>query len=169
MYKNFILFICLFISMTASFSLEPTVPLQVWVNEAIINTFSFSDTNLINRQKDIALYFTPDAWKVYLDTLNRSNILKQVQENHYQVSAVALMPPTIAEDPSGKTWQAQMPILVKYKNNTSELKQHLDIRLKIIKSPSSDSRGFAILQYESKIIDKPCSCAQAYYPKVTIV
>jgi intracellular multiplication protein IcmL len=161
--------LCLLFIFIASSALEPSVPLQVWVNEAIVNTYTFNDTNLIDRQKDMSQYFTAEAWKVYLDTLNRSNIITQVKENHFQVSAVATLPPKINTQANGSSWKASMPILVQYKSKDNTLKQNLEINLIIVKNNSSNSRGYAIIQYEAKPLDKPCNCAQAYYPKVTIV
>lgn len=168
MLKKIIYCMMLMLTYSFSFSLDPSVSLQVWVNEAIINTYTFNDENLLDRQKDMAQYFSPQAWKVYLDILNKSNILSQVKTQHYQVSAVATMPPSITENPHSHSWQAQMPILVSYKNKDQKQIQNLDVQLEIIKSDSSDSRGYAIVKYEAKILNHPCTC-QAQYPKVTIV
>lgn len=168
MLKKIIYCMMLMLIYSFSFSLDPSVSLQVWVNEAIINTYTFNDENLLDRQKDMAQYFSPQAWKVYLDILNKSNILSQVKTQHYQVSAVATMPPSITENPHSHSWQAQMPILVSYKNKDQKQIQNLDVQLEIIKSDSSDSRGYAIVKYEAKILNHPCTC-QAQYPKVTIV
>jgi intracellular multiplication protein IcmL len=169
MFKKLSHILCLVSIFNVALALESSVPLQVWVNEAIINTYTFNDTNLIDRQKDMSQYFTAEAWKAYLDTLNRSNIITQVKENHFQVSAVATLPPKISAQTNTNTWKASMPVLVQYQGKSNTLKQNLEINLVIVKNDSANSRGYAILQYEAKVIDKPCNCAQAYYPKVTIV
>lgn len=168
MLKNTIACMMLTLFNSFSFGLEPSISLQVWVNEAIVNTYTFNDENLLERQKDMAQYFSPQAWKIYLDVLNKSNILSQVKTQHYQVSAVATLPPTITVNPNTHSWQAQMPILVSYKNKDQKQIQNLEIDIEIIKSDSSDNRGYAIVKYEAKILNQPCTC-QAQYPKVTIV
>lgn len=168
MFKKILTCFIFIFTCSCAFALDASVPLKVWVNEAIINTYTFNDANLLERQKDMAQYFTPQAWKVYLDVLNKSNILTQVQSQHYEVSAVATLPPSITENPSTHSWQAQMPILVSYKNKEQKQTQNLEIQLEIIKSDSSNNRGYAIIKYEAKILNHPCTC-QAQYPKVTIV
>jgi hypothetical protein len=145
-------------------SLEPSVNMQVWINQAIINTYTFNDKNMQERQEDMAKDFTAEAWKAYLTSLKDTNIVAQVTKNHYQVSAVATLPPEITPAPDGQTWAASMPILVKYKNDDQVQTQNLDITLQIVMQDDH----FAIQQYQAKVLDKPCLCQQAYYPKVTI-
>ena len=36
--------------------------LAVWANEAIVSAYTFNETNLLQRQKDIAQYFTAQGW-----------------------------------------------------------------------------------------------------------
>ena len=158
--------LALFVSFT--YSIEPSIPLQVWINQAIINNYTFNENNLLERQTDMAKNFMPKAWELYLAKLNDSNIIKKVKENHYVVSAVATQPPQITPNPDGKSWKAHMPILVKYQAKEISQTQNLDIFLDIVKNDDQNSEGFAILQYTEKVLDKPCLCEQAYYPKVTI-
>jgi len=47
-------------------AIETSVPMQTWVNQAIINVYTFSYKDWPQRQKDMAAYFTPDAWKAFL-------------------------------------------------------------------------------------------------------
>ena len=166
--KTWIKLCCFFIFTQLSFAVEPTVPLKIWINEAIINVYDFNDENWMARQKDIATYFTAEAWKVYLDALNKSNLLKQVQTNHFNVSAVATQPPSIKAI-DDHNWEASMPILVQYKNKDDVQVQHLEINLHIVQTSQGGVRGFAILQFQSKIQAHPCSCENVYQPRVTIV
>lgn len=168
MFKKLISCVILLIAYTAALSLDTSVSLSVWVNEAIINTYTFNDENLIERQQDMARYFSPESWKIYLDTLNKSNILSRVKAQHYQVTSVATLPPSITENPKTHSWKAKMPILVRYENKEQKQIQNLEVQLEIVKSDASDSRGYAIVKYEAKILNHPCTC-QAQYPKVTIV
>jgi hypothetical protein len=152
-----------------SWAIDPNVSLKVWTNEAIINVYSFDDKSWASRQKDMAAYFLPSAWKAYLDAINKTNILKLVMQNHMTVSAVATLPPTIKMlDP--QTYHAKMPILVSYASTDNTQTQYLTIDLEIIKTSGATTRGFAINRFEAHIDSKPCICSNdSTKNKVTIV
>jgi hypothetical protein len=154
--------------MPKAWSLDASAPLQVWINQAIINTYTFSDKDWQARQKDIGSYFMPNAWQAYLNAINKSNIIKLVTEKKMSVSAVATLPPTI-QQLSPTVFKATMPILVAYKSVTETQVQHLTIELQVIKSNDSGTGGFAINQFQANIDTHPCSCENGNSPKVTIV
>lgn len=164
--KILLLFLMLFFK--SSQALEPSVPMQVWVNQAIINLFTYSYDNWDARQKDMASYFTPDAWQAFQNAVAKSNIISQVKQNKYNVSAVATLPPTIKT--IGKNiYQVDMPILVAYKNENDTQVQNLVITLHVFDTNATGLGQFAINQFLSKIDTTPCSCKGNSGPKVTIV
>lgn len=155
------------LSIPISWALEPSVSLQVWTNEAIVNTFTFNSQNFQMRHQDIAQYFSPETWKTYIEKLNKSKILKEIQTNHFEVSAVATSSPTIKIH-SQEDIQAEMPILVTYKNTEQTITQNLKITLKLMHSPNKGVREYVIKKFQSTNISAPCGCSQSQSPKVTI-
>jgi len=130
----------------------------VWANEAIVATYSFDDKNFIEQQKEIAQYFTAAAWIQYSRAFQASQIPKLVKENHYTVSAVALLPPVISHL-SPQHWQAVMPLLVLYKNPQYQQKQTLNVTLDFMQAPAGQGvRGFVVTLFQSKIASPPCQC-----------
>ncbi|HBI21185.1 MAG TPA: type IV secretion protein IcmL [Legionella sp.] len=130
----------------------------VWVNEAIIATFTYSHQDFLARQKDIAKYFTADGWIAYSKALQESKLQETVKNNTYYVSAVATMPPTV-KPLANKKWQAIMPVLVLYKNPEYKQEQTLSIRLSFIEAPAGTGvRGFAVTDLQASVEKHPCQC-----------
>jgi hypothetical protein len=155
------------LSISTCWAIDPLVPLQVWANEAIINTFTFNSKNIQPRQQDMSQYFTPEIWKIYRDAFNQSSIYKEIQEHHLEVSAVATKPPKITiKTPSDIS--VEMPILVTYTSPNKTITQNLNVTIKIIKTPGSGVREYTIQQFQATNISEPCGCAQLQSPKVTI-
>jgi hypothetical protein len=134
------------------------VSLSVWTNEAIVSAYTFSATNLLQRQKDIAKYFTTQGWINFTKALETAKLKDAVQRNNYTVSAVALLPPSI-KSLSPKEWQATMPLMVLYKNPHYQQKQTLTIVITFITTkPTQGVRGFAISSFNAVITSPPCPC-----------
>ena len=152
----------------SKWSTDPEVNLSVWINEATVNVYTFSYQNWANRQKNMAQYFLPEAWTAYLNAINQSNILKQMQDKHMVVTAVATLPPTITQI-NPKLFKAKITLLVQYKGDTESQIQHLNIELEIVKTDTNGFRGFAINQFIANIDNAPCICQTALNPKITIV
>jgi Type-IV b secretion system, inner-membrane complex component len=152
---------------SASWAIDPLVPLQVWANEAIINTFTFNSENIQARQQDISQYFSPETWQIYRDAFNQSRIYKEILTHHLEVSAVATHPPKITiKTPNDIS--AEMPILVTYSSPHKTITQNLNITLKVMQTPGAGVREYAIQQFQSINISEPCGCARPHTPKVTI-
>nr|WP_232048552.1 DotI/IcmL family type IV secretion protein [Legionella adelaidensis] len=132
--------------------------MSVWVNEAIIATYTFDYQNFLTQQKEIAKYFTSEGWINYSNAFNNSKLPEAVQQNKYFVSAVALMPPVVKE--VGKNhWQGIMPTLVVYKNPQYEQKQTLEVTINFAIAPGGQGvRGLAITSLQSKTVSPPCQC-----------
>lgn len=130
----------------------------VWVNEAIVATFTYNHQDFLDRQKEIAKYFTADGWMGYSKALLESKLQETVQSNAYYVSAVATMPP-ILKPLTHKKWQATMPVLVVYKNPEYKQEQTLTITLTFIEaSAGTGVRGFAVTELQARVEKPPCQC-----------
>ena len=143
-----------------AFAAGPDQEIQraVWVNEAIVATFTYNHQHFLARQKDIAKYFTADGWMAYSKALQESKLQETVQNNAYYVSAVATLPPTL-KPLANKKWQAIMPVLVFYKNPEYQQKQTLSIKLTFIEAPAGTGvRGFAVTDLQASVEKQPCQC-----------
>ncbi|MCL5272466.1 MAG: DotI/IcmL family type IV secretion protein [Gammaproteobacteria bacterium] len=154
----FITSMLLLSAIQTGYSAPERAPLAVWVNEAIVATYTYDFKNYLQQQKDIAKYFTANGWISYSKALIDSKLPETVNKNSYEVSAVATQPPVIADvDPTH--WLASMPVLVVYKNPQYQQQQHLKITLGFTQVPSGQGvRGFAITSLQSKVIKPPCEC-----------
>ncbi len=135
------------------------VELAVWVNEAIVSTYTFDFAHFIAQEKAIAKYFTSEGWINYSHAMEESKLPTSIQTHSYYVSAVAAMPPTI-KPVEGKGWEATMPILVIYKNPAYQQKQSLLITVDFMKTTTQGVRGYAITRFKSAVINPPCRCAK---------
>lgn len=138
----------------------------VWVNEAIVATYTYNYQNFLARQKEIATYFTASGWIAYTKAMTDSKLPESVQKNAYYVSAVATMPPQIKQL-RDNTWQAIMPLLVVYKNPQYQQKQTLNITLEYTTAPSGQGvRGLAITSLQAKEAEPACQCPVVSDPKI---
>ena len=134
------------------------VQLSVWANEAIIATYTYSYRNFIDRQKEIAQYFTAEGWISYSKAFQDAKLPDTIQKNAYIVSAVATLPPTVKPLEKGG-WQATMPILVIYKNLQYQQKQTLDVTITFATAPAGQGiRGLAISNLKAVAATMPCQC-----------
>lgn len=132
--------------------------LEVWANEAIVSTYSYNFKNFLQRQKEIAKYFTAKGWTDFSTVFIASKIPEAVKTNSYFVSAVATLPPQIKALGPNK-WQAKMPLLVVYQNPQYQQKQSLDVSINFVEVPSGEGiRGLAITSLQAKAISPTCKC-----------
>ncbi|MBA2651528.1 MAG: DotI/IcmL/TraM family protein [Tatlockia sp.] len=134
------------------------IQLAVWANEAIVATYSFDYKNFLQRQKDIAKYFTAKGWTDYSTVFIASKIPEAVKANSYFVSAVATLPPTITAKGANK-WEANMPLLVVYQNPQYQQKQTLEVTINFTQAPSGQGvRGLAMTSLQAKTVKPACKC-----------
>ncbi|MGQ3891697.1 DotI/IcmL family type IV secretion protein [Legionella sp. CNM-4043-24] len=134
----------------------------VWVNEAIVATYTFNASNYLERQREIARYFTAEGWTNYLTALNASGLPATVKQNDYSVSAVALAPPAVTISDNGQSWKATMPLLVMYKNPQQQQKQTLMVTITFVPAATNQGvRGLAMNSLQAKITTEPCQCCAA--------
>lgn len=132
--------------------------LAVWANEAVVSTYSYNFNNFLQRQKEIAKYFTAKGWTDFSTVFIASKIPEAVKTNSYSVSAVATLPPQIKALGPNK-WQAKMPLLVVYQNPQYQQKQNLEVSVNFIEVPRGQGiRGLAITSLQAKAITPTCKC-----------
>jgi len=140
-----------------AYALDET-QLAVWANEAIVATYTFDDKNFLARQKVIATYFNAQGWINYSTALNASGLPASIQQNHYAVSAVALLPPTVTVIATER-WQAVMPLMVLYQNDSLQQKQTLQVTITFGKAPDGQGvRGLALYSLQATTVTPPCEC-----------
>ena len=132
----------------------------VWVNEAIVATYTYNYLNFMARQKEIAKYYTAQGWINYSKALQESKLPDTIKSNSYYVSAVATLPPDIK--PIGANqWQATMPVLVVYTNPSYKQKQTLNIMITFIEAPAGTGvRGFAMTNLQARVSQPECECVK---------
>ena len=141
-----------------SYAQSEQAELSVWVNEAIVATYTYSYQNYLEDQKKIAKYFTADGWIAFNNALNASKLPEAVQKNQYRVSSVATEPPVITNiDPTH--WKATMRLLVVYQNPQYQQRQHLKININFIAAPSGQGvRGYSMTNLQSVATKPSCKC-----------
>jgi len=160
MYKKFLplTFILLLFSQLSNAGPEQAQQ-SVWVNEAIVATYSYSYKTYMEDQKQIAKYFTADGWMAYSQALNASKLPESVQKNLYYVSAVATQPPAITAVDSTH-WKATMNLLVIYQNPQYQQRQNLKIDITFTTTDAGKGvRGYGITSLIAKVTKPPCQCA----------
>lgn len=131
---------------------------KIWAHQAILATFQLNNNTYIADQKEIAKYFTLDAWTKYLQLLEKVKFQQFIEKNNYRVDAVALKPVSLKQMKQGY-WQATMPILVQYKNPQYSQLQTLEVGIQFKPAPRGQGvQGYQLVSFFSKKIDKPCRC-----------
>lgn len=134
-------------------------PMAVWVNEAIVATYSYNYKDYLEDQKQIAKYFTAEGWISYTKALNDSKLPDAVQKNLYYVSAVATHPPVITKIDANH-WKATMDILVVYQNPQYQQHQTLNVTINFMTAPQGQGvRGYSITSLQSSVSKPPCQCS----------
>lgn len=161
MKTKYLLFIGIFLFTISlrTLAVNEQVMQSVWVNEAIISTYTYDYKNVLERHKEIAEYYTAKAWTAYTNALLASNLLEDVKKNKYAVSAVATFPPEIKQLRSD-IWEAYLPIIVAYKSPKNTQKQSLRVTIQFKKTNSQDEgvRGLAIISIKAEEEKGPCIC-----------
>lgn len=162
-----LLFAILFLPLKMIASTD-NIALAVWANEAIVATYTYNYQNFLDRQKEIAHYFTSTGWINYSKALQNSKLPDTIKDNSYYVSAVATLPPIVTSTGVDQ-WQAVMPLLVVYKNPQYQQKQTLEVTIHFQKAPKDEGvRGLEITDLSATIKEAPCQCKPKRGSNVTI-
>jgi len=90
-----------------------------WVNELMMESFSFNYSNQDKQAAKLAPYFTEDAMRQYLDLLNNDDDFKAIKQKYLIVSASATSTPEILTSKAAKgryAWQIQLPVIIVFSN-----------------------------------------------------
>ncbi|MFA5960970.1 MAG: DotI/IcmL family type IV secretion protein [Tatlockia sp.] len=148
----------LLVTTTLLYAAPDNTQLAVWANEAIVATYSFNYKNFLERQKEIAKYFTAEGWTNYTTALLASKLPEAVQSNSYFVSSVAQKPPVITPIAANQ-WQAVMPLLVLYKNPQYQQQQTLMVTIEFKQAIKGQGvRGLAVNRLKSQVVKPSCKC-----------
>ncbi|NDH67630.1 MAG: type IV secretion protein IcmL [Gammaproteobacteria bacterium] len=143
--------------------------LSVWVNEAIVTTYTFSADNFLDRQKAIAKYFTSQGWINFTKAIQAAKLQESVEKSHYVVSAVALLPPTIKFLSATNEWEAKMPLLVLYKGPEYQQKQTLEVVITFISAKGNEGvRGLVLTSFTTTVTKPACRCERGLKTKVVV-
>lgn len=165
LFRHCITSLFLWLSCTLAYGTPNEADLSVWVNEAIVSTYTFSSENFLARQKAIAKYFTTQGWINYTKALEAAKLKDSVEKNNYTVSAVALLPPTIQFLSASNEWQAKMPLLVLYKNKDYQQKQTLEVIITFVSAKEHEGvRGLALTSFTTTISTPSCRCEKGTKP-----
>jgi hypothetical protein len=150
--------ICFVICSQLAYTQADKTQMAVWVNEAIIATYTYDYKAYLQEQKEIAKYFSAAGWIAFTKALDDSKLPEAVQKNNYYVSAVATQPPEVTAIDSTH-WKAIMPILVVYKNSANQQQQNLKIIITFTQAASGlGVRGYSIDSLQSTASEPPCQC-----------
>lgn len=150
--------IILFLNLQITHAGPEQAPMAVWVNEAIVATYSYNYKDYLENQKQIAKYYTANGWIAYTKKLNDSQLPQAVQKNLYYVSAVATTPPVITQI-NETNWKASMNLLVVYHNPQYKQKQTLKVTISFTQAPKGQGvRGYSITSLQSAVIKPPYQC-----------
>ena len=139
-------------------ALNENIVRSIWANYVIISTYTLSPSQLIAQQKEIAKFFTAKAWINYTRALASSKFINTIKNNQYQVSAVSMRSPEI-KSLTADQWQAEMPVMVWYKNPQYQQKQTLNVTITFKKATANEgAEGYAITSFQSKVIEPLCQC-----------
>ena len=154
---------------TVCHALPSDTILSVWVNEAIVTTYTFSADNFLERQKEIAKYFTTQGWINYTKAMLAAKLQESVEKNSYAVSAVALLPPKITYLSKTHEWQANMPLLVLYKNQEYQQKQTLEVVVTFVSAkPEEGVRGLVLTSFNTTVATPACRCDRGLRTKIIV-
>jgi hypothetical protein len=140
------------------------VKLVVWVNTAVTQAYTFDYKDFVKQQQEIAKYFTAKAWVSFSKALIDAKIVDSVKKNSYFVSAVPTLVPTIKQI-SDDDWEATIPLLVLYKNESYKQKQNLNVIVRFIKTSKEGVDGYAITSMQTVSSEEPCQCEE---PKLKV-
>lgn len=159
MFRKSILLFSLLCIGTPLWAVVDEAQMSVWVNDAIVSTYTYTYQNITARQKVMGHFFTTEGWMGYLKELNASHLIDDVKKNQYEVTAVATLPPEI-KNIGGAQFSAKMPLLVSYKNPKYQQKQVLEVTVNFIEVPPSPTKplGLALTRLVSKETEPPCDC-----------
>lgn len=124
---------------------------QAWVREAIQKTYTFDFLNLGDQLTAAKPYFTPDAWSLFKQVVQNSELVKQAEKNRLQVGVVLQTDPVFAGTAINATgefaWKVVVPITISFTGDIPTQSQNVVIRATVIRVPTTENpKGLGIVQ-----------------------
>ena len=128
-----------------------TPALLSWVAQAASETMSFSFSNYRRNLQQASRHFTRAGWESFSNALEQAKIIKSVEENTQEVSAVPRGAPILKSEGivSGQyQWVVQIPMLINYVSGSKSRSESLIITLVVVRVPRLESpNGVGIAQW----------------------
>ncbi len=128
-----------------------TPALLSWAAQAASETMSFSFSNYRRNLQQASRNFTKAGWESFSLALQQAQIIKSVEENNQEVSAVPRGAPILKfEGVVGGQyqWQVQIPMILTYVSGAKSRSENLILTIVIVRVPRLESpNGVGIAQW----------------------
>ena len=157
-YRLFLTIACFFIASLAH-STDNTLTQSLWANQVISSVYHYDYNTYMADQKKIARYFSAAAWIEFTKANAKVKLPQLIKEHQWSVRSVPIAPPVLKPLPEGH-WQADMPILVQYKNNQQAQYQTMQVQLQFSAAKqSSAGNKWRVDSFKATVLQSPCKCA----------
>lgn len=131
-----------------------------WANEAFMAAYSYDFVKYNEELLQASKYFTPDAWKTFKSTLDKSGVIEFIKNR--QLISVGLaegVGPSIAYQGTlngVKTWSVQFPAVINYQGPSSiQRVQHVTVSMIIINTNGIEGvRSMAITKMDVNFLSQ---------------
>jgi hypothetical protein len=135
-----------------------TAALLNWVNDIVMDSFSYNYSNIGKQQSKLQPYFSEAAMKVYLDLLANDEDFGSVLKNRYVVSVTPKSAPDIivGQAYQGRyAWQVQATVVVTLGNALTSSSQEMVLDFLILRVPTTDSPlGIMVATFTRKLLGR---------------
>ncbi len=135
-----------------------TAALLNWVNEIVMEAFSFNYSNVVRQQSKMQPYFSDAAMKLYMDMLTTDEDFSNIAQNKFVVSVVPQQAPEIlvGQAYEGRfAWQIKSPIKVTFGNAIMSSSQIMVLKFLIIRVPATQNPlGITVATYTRDVIGR---------------
>jgi len=125
--------------------------IQSWLTEAIMAAYSFSFLNFNDRVAAAEIFFTPEGYIAYLNSLKLNGIEAAVVGENIVISSVPMsVPILINAGMIGDTafWRFRVPILVSYMGGAKEITREFMVETLVLRVPAyQNHRSLGIAEF----------------------
>lgn len=131
-----------------------------WANEAFMAAYGYDFVKYNEELSQASKYFTPDAWKDFKSTLDKSGIIELIKNKQLISAGLAEgTGPVILQQGTANgsyTWNIQFPGVITYTGpNAIEKVQHVMVNMTIISTTGNEGvRGLAIEKMNVNLVSE---------------
>lgn len=136
---------------------EPVVTneyMLTWSALAARAALNLDFVNYDKQLKEASIYFTSSGWNAFSASLDKSGLLKTIQDKKLVMSAVVPNDPIIVFTGivHGRyTWKISMPVLVTYGSASEQRQRQLKVSMVVSRVPAIDvPQGIQITDFEAR-------------------